>query len=405
MYLAFPTLLLILTVVAPTVLCGQTSPGSAAAGFLGMPNGDAATGDLSPLTLQQSYPISKRTKVLAAMVGWFGTPKHADVGYKSDDRGEVARQLKAMQARGIDGVTIAWYGDRDTGVSGKTAALIMKQAEQMPGFFFALRVNDGMLKWYAKGQDPTAVVTEQLQAARSYFQSPAYLNIHGRPVIFFFGFESFGVDWKKVKAALPDKPLFLFRNSKGFDTPGSDGAFAWGPASPPSYLSYFYKIAAAHPAQIAVGDLHKGFNDSMASWTQHRVIDQQCGDTFLNTVRALPDNLPFVQLVTWDDYEEGTELETGVDNCVRVSLSQAKDGLHWNVTGNESAVDHYEVQSSGDKSPQNSKYTTIARVKAGQHSYAGSLQGSVRVVAVGKALFLNQDSNTLPINPRPEAIR
>jgi len=383
----FGILLLLLSTAS-----AQTVPGSAAPAFRGMANGNVAAGELSPLTLQQSYGIGGHTTVLAAMVGWFGSSKHADIGYHSDDPAQVARQLGAMQARGIDGVTIAWYGSGDQGVSGRTPAVVMRQAEQMSGFSFALRAQGGMLRWYAKGQQPTAALIQQLRGgAQAFFDSPAYLKVDGRPVVLFFGFESFGIDWLRVKAAVPGNPLFLFRNSKDFDRPGSDGAFAWGPANGLSYLRYFYKSAAHHPGEIAVGDLHKGFNDSAASWGKNRLVDQRCGQTFLDTVSVLPSDLSFVQLVTWDDYEEGTELETGIDNCIRVDLQRTASGLEWSVTGNESAVDHYEVQTSQD----GTSFTTVARLATGKHAYSGQLSGEMRVVAVGKALFIDQVSNTL----------
>jgi hypothetical protein len=355
--------------------------------------GSAGSLGVSPLTLQQSYGIPGRTTVLAAMVGWFGSPKHMDVGYRSDDPRQVARQLESMQARGIGGVTIAWYGSEDHDVSGRTAAIIQHQAEQMRDFTFALRVNEGLLRWYAKGQDPTTALIQQLQQAQNFFRSPAYLRRAERPVIFFFGFESFGIHWEQVQAAIPGNSILLFRNSIGFDTPASGGAFAWGPANDLTYLQHFYQVAARHPAQVAVGGLHKGFDDAAASWTQHRKVDQRCGQTFLDTVGVLPRALDYVQLVTWDDYEEGTELETGIDNCVRMDLHETPSGLQWKSTGNESAVDHYEIQVSRD----GGEFSTTARVDARQHSYTGPVSGTVRIVAVGKAMFLNQASNALEL--------
>lgn len=381
-----------------TIASAQTVATSAASTSRGMPNGDSAAGEVSPLTLQQSYGIGSQTIVLAAMVGWFGSPKHADVGYHSDDPAQVSRQLRAMQARGIGGVTIAWYGNADTDISGRTASVVMRQAEQMAGFSFALRVNDGLLRWYAKGRPPTTALITQLRGAQSFFRSPAYLRVGARPVILFFGFELSGVDWERVKASVPGNPILLFRNSKGFDIPGSDGAFAWGPANDLSYLQYFYKMAAKKSGQITVGGIHKGFNDSAASWSQNRHVDQNCGETFLSTVRALPPNLPFAQLVTWDDYEEGTELETGIDNCVRIDLQQTDANiLRWSVTGNESAIDHYEVQASAS----GMNFTTVARLNPHEHAYSGPLSGTVRVVAIGKALFLDQRSNVLSVRPKP----
>jgi hypothetical protein len=295
-----------------------------------------------------------------------------------------------MQAMGIGGVTIAWYSSQDQDLSGRTAAVVLRQAERLQDFAFALRVNESMLKWYAKGREPTAALIDELRfAAQNFFGSPAYLKVGSRPVVLFFGFESFPIDWRQVKASVPGNPLFLFRNSKGFDLPGSDGAFAWGPANDFSYLDRFYQAASSHRNEIAIGDLHKGFNDTAASWSKNRIVDQRCGQTFLDTVRALPHNLPFAQVVTWDDYEEGTELETGIDNCIAITLEPATaSGLRWSVSGNENAVDHYEVQTSKD----GNSFTTVVRVRPTEHVYNGSLNGSVRIEAVGKALFLNRYS-------------
>src|SRR5690349_7536237 len=54
------------------------------------------------------------------------------------------------------------------------------------------------------------------------------------------------------------------------------------------------------------------------------------------------------QLVTWNDYEEGTEIETGIDNCLSVSASMSGSSVGWSVTGNENTLDHYTVFISSD---------------------------------------------------------
>jgi hypothetical protein len=55
-----------------------------------------------------------------------------------------------------------------------------------------------------------------------------------------------------------------------------------------------------------------------------------------------------LQLVTWNDYEEATELESGVDNCLSVSGSVSGNTLRWSINGNENTVDHYTVYISND---------------------------------------------------------
>ena len=52
--------------------------------------------------------------------------------------------------------------------------------------------------------------------------------------------------------------------------------------------------------------------------------------------------------MTWNDYEEGTEIESGIDNCLTLSASVAANTLQWTIIGNENTVDHYSVYISSD---------------------------------------------------------
>src|SRR5262249_49569785 len=55
-----------------------------------------------------------------------------------------------------------------------------------------------------------------------------------------------------------------------------------------------------------------------------------------------------IQLVTWNDYEEGSEFETGIDNCVSVSAAVSGNALAWAITGQLNTVDHFTVFASQD---------------------------------------------------------
>jgi hypothetical protein len=52
--------------------------------------------------------------------------------------------------------------------------------------------------------------------------------------------------------------------------------------------------------------------------------------------------------VTWNDYEEGTEIETGIDNCVNVSASVSGTVVNWSISGQMNTVDHFSVFISQD---------------------------------------------------------
>jgi hypothetical protein len=101
---------------------------------------------------------------------------------------------------------------------------------------------------------------------------------------------------------------------KGWSTDGSE----WGE----DYLENFYKkMRSKHPDQIAVGTVWPGFDDTRASWSLNRHIDQRCGKTLQDTLRVFAENndpdhpMPFVLIATWNDYEEGTAIENGLARC------------------------------------------------------------------------------------------
>jgi hypothetical protein len=98
----------------------------------------------------------------------------------------------------------------------------------------------------------------------------------------------------------------------------------------------------------------KGFNDSQASWGKGFRIDQNCGKTWLSTFGIINQRysadkpLPAVEIVTWNDWEEGTEIESGIENCVSLRASVDTDTLRWEMQGPKETVDHFAIFASRD---------------------------------------------------------
>jgi hypothetical protein len=164
------------------------------------------------------------------------------------------------------------------------------------------------------------------------------------------------------------------------------------------YLTNFYNTAMSYQQEQAWGAAYKGFNDTLASWTLHRIVGQQCGETWLNTFNKINiyydsgKQLPVLQLVTWNDYEEGTEIETGIDNCLTLSASVTGNMLGWKVSGNENTLDHYIVYFSPDGQSLlqlNSLPTGSFSMDLGPFNLTS---GSLYVQAVGKPAIKNQIS-------------
>ena len=205
--------------------------------------------------------------------------------------------------------------------------------------------------------------------------------------------------WSKIWSAVRThanglsngSPLLIFRNSSGFTHAQSNGSFAWWnhylnysgctSTTDPNrksddliglcYLDQFYKTAIGVPSLQAWGGGWQGFDDTFAAWTASRHETQECGQTWLLTMAEESHNpgtgayystsrqLPFLHVVTWNDYDEGTAIEPGIDNCWAVSASVAGSTLSWSLSvasdqpnastwASESTIDHYAIYDSAD---------------------------------------------------------
>ena len=347
-------------VVPNTTLAAQTANNTSAAnGFTNQANGNLGANNVSKVDVHSLLYSGAATKIFAHMVLWFGSGGHMNIGYNSTDPGQVQQQIDDMISRGIDGVVIDWYGPNNF-IDQATQA-VMNEAEKHPGFSFAIMIDGGAIRENSCGGcSPQQTLGNLLQyVAQKYFVSSAYFNIDGQPVVTNFNVDGTGpIDWEAVNASLPVHPRFLFQDNEGFGHAMSDGSYSWVMPQASDYgfdyLSSFYGTGLSFPNIETVGAAYKGFNDSLASWGSGRVINQQCGQTWLQTFSQVNHlynsgrQLPYLQLVTWNDYEEATEIESGIDSCFSLNPSISGNTLQWSINGNEDTVDHYTVYISSD---------------------------------------------------------
>lgn len=400
-----------LQITPTTTFAAETGNNTSASDSVGtLTRGYAASGNMSKLPISSlTYP-GANTKIYAALMGWFGKASHISVGYKSNDAAQVKKQVEDMQSRGIEGAILAWYG-AGTGAENQTAQLLRTQAEAHPGFTFAIMVDQGTIQWNSMGMSATDALIYHLNyVAQTYYPSTAYMRINGRPVVFDFGLEAWPIDWTRVVSSVQGNPMFIFRNPNGFAHAFSGGAYSWGPAGGLAYTDYFDKIAATYPNMPVYGDASKGFNDVLASWTKNRVVDQQCGQTWLNTLSetgkfySSTHQLPYLQVATWNDYEEGTSIESGIDNCISVSGLMSNTTLQWSLAGAglENTIDHYSVFISTD----GQNLMPLRDIPTGNYSIDLSTYAlapgdyTLYVKAVGKASLKNQMTSAITYSVR-----
>jgi len=409
-----------LLIVPTTTLRAETQNNTSAAdSFHSQPNGNAASGNTSKEPIRSLLYPGTKTKVYAHFMGWFGDPRHMDVGYRSDDPSQVHRQIEDMISRGIAGVMIDWRGSSAGDITNRTTHLVMQEAERHPGFVFEITIDPKALDGIKEGGDASKALIHQLKyVARTYFPSPAYMRIGGRPVMTNFELDrKYRIDWSRVIREVPGHPLYLFQHASGFDHPYSSGSYSWvaiNKADPNDwggkYLDDFYaKGRAKH--SYTVGSVKPGFNDRLASWTQNRVMNRNCGQTWLKTFAEIgkfysaSNQLDALQVVTWNDYEEGTEIESGIENCAVVNAHINGDDLQWSITGRETTrentISRYMVFISRD----GENLMPLAAVPDGIHRLDLSgyrlLPGKyfLFVKAVGVASVKNHTSNAAAYAP------
>jgi hypothetical protein len=352
---------------------------STANSFGGQTNGNAPASNVSKLPIASLLYSGATTKVYGHLLGWFGKPNHIGVGYQSNTAAQVHAQVQDMMSRGMAGAVLDWYGAADPFIDG-TAMLLKNEAEAHSGFEFAITEDKGALGPAAasNGCDVTHQLISDLNyIASQYESSPAYMKLNGRPVVFMFGVDAYYIDWNRVRSSNPGNALFILRGNNGLTSASADGGFSWvniqsaTPFNPELNLQdSFFQTAQKAPQKVAVGAAFKGFNDTLASWGTDRVIDQDCGQTWIRSFNEIGkfyssgNQLPILQIPTWNDYEEGTAIEMGIDNCVFLVPSQSGSTISWTVNGQENTIDHYTVFISTD----GQNLSPLIDIAAGTHS-------------------------------------
>jgi hypothetical protein len=104
-----------------------------------------AQGNISKVDVHTLLYPGTTTKVYAHLLLWFGGSKHTNIGYSSTDMAQIKSQIDDMVSRGIDGVIIDWYGPNNS--IDQATQLGMTQAENHPGFTFAIMIDQGAIEW------------------------------------------------------------------------------------------------------------------------------------------------------------------------------------------------------------------------------------------------------------------
>ncbi|MEI8036788.1 MAG: hypothetical protein WCJ14_00210 [Verrucomicrobiota bacterium] len=246
--------------------------------------------------------------------------------YDSTDPDVLECHLLQMKLAGIDGVIADWYGISQTAdyPSIHLGSRALFDAAGRFGMKFAACYEDRSVEYLLKLKQlqPDQVAqhlagnTQWMQT--NWFAYPQYFRVMGRPLLLNFGPIQVrdAAAWQRAFAALPERPAFyaLHHLWKGV---GADGGFTWvhqnawdgnpDSATVRQRLHATYSAMSKNPNQVIVSAV-PGFHDVY----EHSLpgLDYRDGATLRDSLQVcMQGPWPIIQLVTWNDYGEGTMIE------------------------------------------------------------------------------------------------
>lgn len=279
--------------------------------------------------------VENSTRILADYQPWFGDRDHINVGYSTEDPAVLRKQIQEARNMGIYAFAVDWYGSRRPFLDRSYA--LLQQVASETHFHVCLMYDETQ-------EDNGHATDEALEAFDEAYKNyvgpnapghDAYLLYQDRPVFFIFPKRG-NTDWNHVREVLntwEKPPILIYKDEppaqfeKDFDGqypwvhPGPKGWTSDGSDWGEQYLDNFYRrMENRHPDKLVVGTIWPGFDDTKASWSLNRHMDRRCGKTFEDTLRVFREHdqdnkMPFLLIATWNDYEEGTQIENGIAHC------------------------------------------------------------------------------------------
>lgn len=245
--------------------------------------------------------------------------------YHSGDKTVIENHLLMMKYAGIDGVLIDWYGTynlNDYRINKENAEQLIEMLDEV-GLEYAIVYEDRFLTNVVDaGLSPTiisAAKTDFGYMQNNYFNDANYIKINDKPLLLNFGPITLTQpsDWTSAFSGLNPKPTFLTLWYESGDAgANASGEYSWV-YQDNTHISNFY--ANKLPTlDVAIGSAYPGFNDyyqqggggAGIGWT----IDHNNGATLDATLSmAQGANLKYLQLITWNDFGEGTMIEPTVE--------------------------------------------------------------------------------------------
>ena len=255
--------------------------------------------------------------------------------YDSSDPAVLEYHVLLMKLAGIDGVMVDWYGSADFldyGLNNQ-ATVRLFQFTRRAGLKFSICYEDQTIQhmvddnYFPAAGAILHAQQEMLYLQTNFFSDASYLRLRGQPVLLNFGPQHFlaNSNWEDIFSVLAatNQPAFFTEDNR---LSAGMGAFSWPPmwmsqapgtggvlsgAALKGYLADFDQKAGAWPAFIssAFPRFHDIYQRSGVR-NYWGYLGDRHGETLRETLnRGLTNSSAIVQIVTWNDFGEGSMVE------------------------------------------------------------------------------------------------
>jgi len=341
-------------------------------------------GHVSNVDVHTLIPSRPDLRWFAHITPWFrkgGGGGHVDIGLEYDSDAYVQSMVDDMRRRGFDGVIVDWYGQGS--YEDSVTLRMQKYIDSLPpkSFTFIIMMDAGI-----SGLSESVLEQQIKYVQTQYFADANYELEGGDPILMFFGVNgALGSSaMQTAKTNTGGKMVWVVQGTSSLSQSWDDEAFDWthdfqnGPSQTDPYnlasVKSFY-TSMAKQTKKAFGSLAAGFDGTLTktvSWSKGKYLPRGSGACIVQWSKtidgAIPANVTRMQWATWSDWEEGTEIESGVENDAVVTAQVAGSTLSWTITtgtGDESTIDHYEIVASTDGKTG----IDLGAVPAGTHAF------------------------------------
>lgn len=239
--------------------------------------------------------------------------------YASSDQYVIEYHLLLMKYSGIDGILIDWYGTRDRYdyPSNKINTEAIVNILEKVGLNFAIVYEDQTLRDDLDENTQIEQAKEDMKyLEKNFFSKSNYIKVDNKPLLMVFGPQEINTPtkWTNILGTVTIKPSFvtLYGYSglaNNTENTNAVGEYIWVDAT-----AMETKYAVKDNFNVFFGGAYPGFQDfyKEGGWGESVLasIDHKDGTLFKELLQlAKTKNVDYLQLITWNDFGEGTMIE------------------------------------------------------------------------------------------------